>query len=128
MPVHPRIGPRNLCRLGRLRTCSIFFAPSKPFSLTPRDRRTKSFLIKDAKTQDAVLRRFLVAGEAAARLSPETCAKFPGIPFPKIVGMRNRVVHDYGNVDFEIVWETIQTHLRPLFEELQRFFAGRGEG
>jgi uncharacterized protein with HEPN domain len=66
---------------------------------------------KDTKTQDAVLRRFLVAGEAAARLTPETCAEFPDVPFRKITGMRNRVVHDYGNVDFEIVWETIQNHL-----------------
>jgi uncharacterized protein with HEPN domain len=41
--------------------------------------------------------------------------------------MRNRVVHDYGNVDFEIVWETVQTHLPMLFEELQRFFVERGE-
>ena len=57
----------------------------------------------DAKTQNAVPRRFLVAGEASARLAPETCSQFPGIPFAKIVGMRNRVVHDYGNVDLEIV-------------------------
>ena len=83
--------------------------------------------LKDTKTQDAVLRRFPVAGEAAARLTPETFAEFPAIPFPKIVGMRNRVVHDYGNVDFEIVWETVQTHLPVLFEELQRFFVQRGE-
>jgi uncharacterized protein with HEPN domain len=90
-------------------------------------RQTHEEFLKDAKTQDAVLRRFLVAGEAAARLTPETCAEFPGIPFPKIVGMRNRVVHDYGNVDFEIVWETVQTHLPQLFKELQRFLAERGE-
>jgi uncharacterized protein with HEPN domain len=67
--------------------------------------QTQNEFLKDPKTQDAVLRRFLVAGEAAARLTPETCEEFPGIPFPKIVGMRNRVVHDYGNVDFEIIWE-----------------------
>ena len=89
--------------------------------------QTHEDFLKDPKTQDAVLRRFLVAGEAAARLDPETCAAFPAIPFPKIVGMRNRVVHDYGNVDFEIVWETIQDHLPLLFKELQRFFAERGE-
>jgi uncharacterized protein with HEPN domain len=59
--------------------------------------------LKDAKTQDAVLRRFFVAGEAAAHLTPETCAVFPGIPVNKIVGVRNRVVHDYGNVDLEII-------------------------
>lgn len=68
-----------------------------------------------------------MAGEAAARLAGETCAQFPAIPFPKIVGMRNRVVHDYGNVDFEIVWEIIENHLPQLFRELQRFFAERGE-
>jgi uncharacterized protein with HEPN domain len=47
--------------------------------------------------------------------------------FHKIVGMRNRVVHDYGNVDFAIVWETVQTHLPLLWKELQAFFAERGE-
>jgi uncharacterized protein with HEPN domain len=89
--------------------------------------QTHEEFLKDAKTQDAVLRRFLVAGEAAARLTPETCAEFPGIPFAKIVGMRNRVVHDYGNVDFEIVWETVQSHLPSLFKELHQFFANRGD-
>jgi len=89
--------------------------------------QTHEDFLKDTKTQDAVLRRILVAGEAAARLTPETCAELPAIPFPKIVGMRNRVVHDYGNVDFEIVWETIENHLPPLHKELHRFFSERGE-
>jgi len=89
--------------------------------------QTHEEFMADTKTQDAVLRRFLVAGEAAARLTAETCAEFPNIPFHKITGMRNRVVHDYGNVDFQIVWETVQTHLPSLFKELQEFFAERGE-
>ena len=89
--------------------------------------QTLSQFLQDAKTQDAVLRRLLVAGEAAARLTAETRAKFPNVPFHKIVGMHNRVVHDYGNVDLEIVWETVQTHLPLLFNELQRFFEERGE-
>src|SRR5271165_2168002 len=59
---------------------------------------THEQFLADTKTQDAVLRRFLVAGEAAARLTPETCAEFPNIPFHKIAGMRNRVVHDYGDI------------------------------
>jgi uncharacterized protein with HEPN domain len=59
------------------------------------------------------LRRLLVIGEAAARLTPESCAEFPEIPFPRIVGMRNRVVHDYGHVDLEIIWEIVQIHLPP---------------
>jgi uncharacterized protein with HEPN domain len=88
--------------------------------------QTSEQFLKDGKTQDAVLRRILVAGEAAARLSPETCAEFPSIPFHKISGMRNRVVHDYGHVDFEIVWDTVQTHLPPVLKELGAYFAVRG--
>ncbi len=80
--------------------------------------QTHEDFLKDTKTQDAVLRRLLVAGEASARSIKETCAELPAIPFPKIVGMRNRVVHDYGNVDFEIVWEIIEDHLPQLFKEL----------
>jgi len=85
--------------------------------------QTHGQFLEDTRTQDAVLRRFLIAGEAAARLTPETCAEFPAIPFHRISGMRNRIVHDYGNVDLE----TVQTHLPPLFKELHQFFAERGE-
>jgi uncharacterized protein with HEPN domain len=56
-------------------------------------------LLKDLKTQDAVLRRLRVIGEAAARLMPETVALFETIPFRKMAGLRNRVVHDYGQID-----------------------------
>jgi uncharacterized protein with HEPN domain len=41
--------------------------------------------------------------------------------------MRNRVVHDYGQVDFEIVWEIVEQHMPLLLEQLERFFAARGE-
>jgi uncharacterized protein with HEPN domain len=58
--------------------------------------------LSDPKAQDAVLRRLLVVGEAAARLSAET-RRDPAIPFSSIIGMRNRVVHDYGHIDLEII-------------------------
>jgi uncharacterized protein with HEPN domain len=77
--------------------------------------------LRDAKTQDAVLRRLMVIGEAAARLTEETCARFAQIPFRKMAGLRNRLVHDYGQVDFEIVWDTVTTHL-PLLRETLRGF------
>jgi len=83
--------------------------------------------LRDAKTQDAVLRRLLVLGEAAAHLTPETCAEFPNIPFPRIISMRNRVVHDYGHVDLGIIWETVRIHLPPLAMELRRFLAGQND-
>ena len=78
--------------------------------------------LQDTRTQDAVLRRLLVIGEAAARLTDETIAHFDRIPFRSIVGMRNRVVHDYGQIDLEIVWEAANSHLPKVHDELSEWF------
>jgi uncharacterized protein with HEPN domain len=49
-------------------------------------------------------RRMLLGGwRSGSTPDSGNMRRFSGIPFPKIVGMRNRVVHDYGNVDFEIL-------------------------
>jgi uncharacterized protein with HEPN domain len=82
--------------------------------------------LKDVKTQDAVLRRLMVIGEAAARLTPETAARFEEVPFRKMAGMRNRMVHDYGQIDIEIVWEAITVNLPQVRGFLQSFFAETG--
>ena len=79
------------------------------------------------KTQDAVLRRLLVIGEAAARISPETQARFEAIPFRMMAGLRNRVVHDYGQIDMEIVWESVTLHLPQVQRELIAFFSTEDE-
>lgn len=63
----------------------------------------------DLEKQDAVLRRFEIIGEAASRLSSESQALFPGIPFRAMRGMRNIIAHDYGEVDLELVWQTAET-------------------
>ena len=65
----------------------------------------EQFLANPEK-QDAVLRRLEIIGEAAGRLSPETRALFPNLPFRAMRGMRNVIVHDYGAVDVEQVWIT----------------------
>lgn len=50
--------------------------------------------LADSEKQDAVLRRFEIIGEAASRLAPETCARFPSLPFRSMRGMRNIIAHD----------------------------------
>jgi uncharacterized protein with HEPN domain len=82
----------------------------------------EAFLANPEK-QDAVLRRFEIIGEAASRLSPETQARFPSIPFRSMRGMRNIIAHDYGDVDLEQVWTTVTNDLAGLIETLQRHFA-----
>ena len=73
----------------------------------------ESFL-RDTKLQDSVIRRIEIIGEAARRISPETREALPGIPWSEMVGMRNLMIHDYDDVDLEIVWDTILQDLPRL--------------
>jgi uncharacterized protein with HEPN domain len=79
--------------------------------------------IRVRQAAHAVLRRLLVIGEAAARLTPETQSRFENLPFRKMAGMRNRVVHDYGEIDFEIIWETVTCHLPQVLTEIGEFLS-----
>lgn len=67
----------------------------------------------------AVVRAIEIVGEAATRVSEETRAATPDVPWPAIIGMRNRVVHAYFNIDREIVWKTLMLELPQLLPALQ---------
>jgi uncharacterized protein with HEPN domain len=82
--------------------------------------------LKDPKTQDAVLRRLLVIGEAAARITRETEERFEEIPFRKMAGLRNRVVHDYGQIDLEIILENGHSAYASSKQGTHRLFLDRG--
>ena len=74
----------------------------------------------DEALQLALTHLLQIIGEAARRVSPEFRADHPEIPWPAIVGMRHKVVHDYFSVDFDIVWATVARKLPPLAEQLER--------
>jgi uncharacterized protein with HEPN domain len=74
--------------------------------------------IKDDKTIDSVVRNLEIIGEAANRLPENFRAQHPEIEWRKIIGLRNRIVHDYFNIDVEIVWEIIQKDLPNLKSKL----------
>jgi uncharacterized protein with HEPN domain len=60
-----------------------------------------------------------VVGEAAARVSEALRNRHPEVPWRAIVGMRHKVVHDYFNVDEEVVWDTATEEMLPLIEQLE---------
>lgn len=86
---------------------------------------------QDSRTQDAVIRSIEIVGEAAnkTRLAdPEFAASFPHIPWDVMYGMRNRIVHDYFEVDLEIIWRTVHQDLpalRTQVAELLEHASGR---
>ncbi len=79
---------------------------------------TEDTFMASPLVQDAVMRQIQIIGEAANRLSPDFVAKAPRIPWADIVGMRNKLVHDYMGVDLEAVWDTAVRDMPALKSEL----------
>jgi len=76
----------------------------------------------DSEKRDAVAMRLAVIGEAARHITRETAAGLKGIPFKDICGMRNRIAHDYGRVDYTVVWQVTQEDIGPLVAALEKHF------
>ena len=70
--------------------------------------------------QDGVVRRLEVIGEASRNLSHELRQRNPKVPWSQIIGLRNRIVHAYFNVNLQIVWEIVQNDLVPLKQQVER--------
>ena len=78
----------------------------------------RSFL-DDERTQWAVVSQLTLIGEASKRLSDEFREQQPSIPWPQIMGMRNRLVHHYDKIDWPLVWRTTQRDVPQLLVELE---------
>jgi len=73
---------------------------------------------KDDRTVDAVVRNFSIIGEAGTHIPESVQEKYPKLPWHEIIGMRNKVVHEYFGLNEEILWKTIQDDLPCLKREL----------
>lgn len=80
----------------------------------------KSEFMISAMIQDAVIRRLEIIGEAANRLPDRFTTEHCDIPWAQIIGMRNLLIHDYGRVNLELVWDTIQIDLPGLKDRLSK--------
>ena len=74
--------------------------------------------LQDSKTRDAVVRNFEIIGEAANRLPKEFKQTYASINWSRIIGFRNRIVHDYFGIDYKIVWRIIQKNLDELISDM----------
>lgn len=70
--------------------------------------------------QDAVVRRIELIGEAVSRLPNSLKARYPNIPWQDIKDMRNKLIHDYGQVDLELVWAVVQNEISKLEIQIRR--------
>ncbi len=81
---------------------------------------TYNDFIVDDKTIDAVIRNFEIIGEAANNLSYEIIDKYPNISWRQIIGLRNRLIHGYFGVDYQIIWQVINDNLSIFKEQIEK--------
>jgi len=82
-------------------------------------KSTKASFINDTKTQDAAMRRIEIIGEAARSLPSEFKRKNPKISWHEISGMRNKLVHEYMDIDLDLVWEVIKKDIPKLKKKIE---------
>jgi uncharacterized protein with HEPN domain len=107
----PNLLPEDAIRIGHMieaaQTAQRFIAG-----------RQRPDLDTDEMLLFAVVQAIQIVGEAASRVSPETQLATPLIPWARIIGMRNRLVHAYADIDHEVVWKTVTVEIRALLSLL----------
>jgi len=71
----------------------------------------------------SVIKDIEIIGEAASRISDEIKSRYPDIPWQDIIGMRNRLIHGYFDVDIKLVWNTTKNNLPSLLKTLKNILS-----
>jgi len=83
-----------------------------------RDKSREDFEADD-NLRLALTHLIQMIGEAARRVDPESRQRYLQIPWSDVIGMRHKIVHDYLDVDFDVVWEVVTTDLPELIAQLR---------
>jgi len=76
---------------------------------------------------DAVIRNLEVIGEAAGKVPSDIQVKYPSVPWRKMIGLRNLLIHEYFGVDESIVWEVATTNLKEIKPEILKAVQEEGD-
>ncbi len=78
---------------------------------------SRDHFVHNVMMQDAIIRNIEIIGEATKKISSEFTISHHKIPWADMAGMRNKLIHDYMDVDLDVVWKTVEVDL-PLLKEL----------
>ncbi len=76
----------------------------------------------DKKTVNAVVRSLEIMGEAAKRVPETIRQRYPDVPWKRMTGMRDKLIHEYSGVDLEIVWGVVKSELPPVKPLIEQIF------
>lgn len=80
--------------------------------------KSREDLDNDRLLNLALTRLLEVIGEAANRVPADVQAKYPELPWLQMIGLRNRLIHGYDSIDFDILWVIVQQDLHDLIDKL----------
>jgi len=84
------------------------------------DGETRNSFERNRRLQLALLYVLTTLGEAASKVTVECRQANPQIPWATIIGMRNRLIHNYRKVVLQVVWDTVVVDIPPLIAEIRR--------
>jgi len=93
-------------------------------AMTMAAGQQRADLDTDRKLCLALVHLLEIIGEAAAGISSDFRLKHPDVPWPKITGMRNRLIHAYFDVNLDVVWQTVTEDLPGLVAQLSEIVHG----
>ena len=105
----------NMQKDDKIRLSHMLSAAREAQSFTQNE--TRASIEKDRKLTLALVKAVEILGEAASKISNECQKNLPQIPWHSIIGMRNRLIHSYFDVNLDILWKTITEDLPPLISE-----------
>ncbi|AHE97722.1 HepT-like ribonuclease domain-containing protein [Thioalkalivibrio paradoxus] len=80
----------------------------------------------DARAKRAVVRSLEIVGEAAKQLSEDLRARHPEVPWRALTAMRDKMIHHYFGVDYEIVWDVLATKVPGLRAQIRQVLEDEG--
>ncbi len=81
--------------------------------------QNRKIIDKDEKLCLALMHLLVLIGESANRISKRTQSQYSEIPWKKMIGIRNRLIHGYDFVDYDILWVTLTKNLPILIEKME---------